>query len=95
MPVVATACRILLISGSLRGRSTNTALLRTAQVVTPDGVATVLYDALATLPHFNPDDDREGAAVDPAAADLRAQITDVLIGLCRHIAGAVESGDAR
>jgi NAD(P)H-dependent FMN reductase len=48
---------ILAISGSLRGRSSNTALLRTAADVAPDGVHVTLYDALATLPHFNPDDD--------------------------------------
>lgn len=49
---MATTCRILLISGSLRTGSTNTALLRTAQEVAPDGVTTVLYADLDGLPHF-------------------------------------------
>lgn len=84
-------CRILLISGSLRAGSTNTALLRTAQAVAPDGVATVLYDALGTLPHFNPDADREGAAVHPAVAELRAQIAaaDALLLCTPEYAGAL------
>jgi len=48
--------RVLLISGSLRARSTNTAVLRTAQALAPDGIVAFLYHGLATLPHFNPDD---------------------------------------
>jgi len=50
-------CRILLISGSLRAGSTNSALLRTAQACSPSGVETTLYEGLGALPHFNPDDD--------------------------------------
>ena len=49
--------KILAISGSLRALSSNTAMLRTAAAVAPDGVHVTLYDGLATLPHFNPDDD--------------------------------------
>jgi hypothetical protein len=41
----------------------------------PAGVATTLYGGMNTLPHFNPDDDREGEPVDPAVTELRAQIT--------------------
>ncbi|MGW3122206.1 NADPH-dependent FMN reductase [Streptomyces sp. NPDC001107] len=61
---------ILLLSGSLRVGSTNEAVLRTARAVAPSvPVEAVLYDGLAGLPHFNPDDD-----VDPlpeAVAGLR------------------------
>jgi len=64
---------ILLVSGSLRPGSTNTALLRTAVAVAPAGVSAVLYDGLATLPHFNPDDDRD--PLDPAVVDLRARLS--------------------
>jgi NAD(P)H-dependent FMN reductase len=39
-----TECRFLLISGSLRRNSTNTALLRTACAAAPPGVETVLDD---------------------------------------------------
>jgi NAD(P)H-dependent FMN reductase len=64
--------RILLVSGSTRGGSTNAATLRTAQVVAPDGVTTALYERLADLPAFNPDDDHE--PLHPVVADLRQQI---------------------
>jgi len=70
---MTTPVRILLVSGSTRRASTNTALLRTARDVAPDGVIALLYDALPDLPAFNPDDDdRPGAAV----AALRRQIAD-------------------
>jgi NAD(P)H-dependent FMN reductase len=49
--------KILAISGSLRALSSNTALLRVASSVAPPGITVVLYDGLASLPHFNPDDD--------------------------------------
>jgi chromate reductase len=62
---------ILLISGSLREGSTNTALLRTAQAMTPEGIVTLLYDELGDLPHFNPDDDVEGEPLPPAPGRLR------------------------
>ena len=63
---------ILAVSGSLRALSSNTALLRTAAEVAPAGVSVVLYDGLASLPHFNPDDDiGEPPAV---VLELRARI---------------------
>jgi chromate reductase len=85
--------RILLISGSLRAGSTNTAVLLTARAVAPNGVDTVLYDGLGRLPHFNPDDDRpEGAgSLHPAVVDLRAQIeaADALLFSTPEYAGAL------
>jgi chromate reductase, NAD(P)H dehydrogenase (quinone) len=51
--------RILAISGSLRSTSSNTALLRAAQILAPPGVDIMLYPNLGTLPHFNPDLDGE------------------------------------
>jgi chromate reductase len=79
---VVDAVRILLISGSTRAASTNTALLRTAQAVAPAGVDAVLYEGMTELPHFNPDDDpggagaaaASGAALPPSVAALRAAI---------------------
>jgi NAD(P)H-dependent FMN reductase len=64
--------RLLLVSGSLRSRSTNTAVLRTAQALAPVGVAAVLYTNLAKLPPFNPDNDV--MPLDPEVVDLRAHI---------------------
>jgi chromate reductase, NAD(P)H dehydrogenase (quinone) len=68
----ATTARILLVSGSTRSGSTNTALLRTAREARPVGVEAELYEGLAGLPHFNPDDDVE--PLPDAVADLRARI---------------------
>ena len=62
---------ILLVSGSLRAGSTNTALLRTAQSMTPEGIQTLLYDGMGDLPHFNPDDDVDGEPLPPGPAQLR------------------------
>lgn len=64
--------RLLLVSGSLRRGSTNTALLTTAAALAPPRLAAVVYPGLASLPHFNPDDDFD--PLPPAVADLRAQI---------------------
>ncbi len=67
--------RILLISGSTRSSSTNSAFVRTAPRCAPDDVQAIAYDdALIGLPHFNPDDDRE--PLPAAVAELRAAIDD-------------------
>jgi NAD(P)H-dependent FMN reductase len=51
---------ILLVSGSLRGGSTNTALVRTAALVSSSiGVETSLYEGMGSLPWFDPDLDRD------------------------------------
>ncbi|MEV0806677.1 NAD(P)H-dependent oxidoreductase [Micromonospora sp. NPDC050200] len=47
--------RILLVPGSTRAGSTNTAALRTAHALAVPGVATTLHDALRELPAFDPD----------------------------------------
>jgi NAD(P)H-dependent FMN reductase len=66
--------RLLLVSGSLRHGSTNTAALLTlADVATAAGLADAdVYDGLAALPHFNPDDDHD--PLPPAVAELRAAL---------------------
>src|SRR3954449_4430350 len=66
--------RVLLISGSTRRESTNTAVLRTAEAVAPDGVTVARPELLSTLPAFNPDDDHE--PLHPVVADLRRAIGD-------------------
>jgi chromate reductase len=65
------AIKILAISGALRAASTNTALVRAAQQLAPEGVEIELYDGLRGLPHF--DQDLEGD-VPAQVADLRARI---------------------
>jgi chromate reductase, NAD(P)H dehydrogenase (quinone) len=69
-----TKRRLLLIGGSLRSGSTNAAVLKTAQMLTPDNAVLTIYEGLAELPHFNPDDDRE--PLPPAAARLRELLSD-------------------
>ena len=85
----ASSCRVLLISGSLRKKSTNGAVLRTAQVVAPADLAAILYDGLAGLPHFNPDDDDDPlpAAVAALRNDVRA--ADALLFSTPEYAGAL------
>jgi NAD(P)H-dependent FMN reductase len=64
--------RILAISGSLRIASSNTALLRAARSLAPEPVEISVYDGIAILPLFNPDDD--GDAPHQVVLDLRTQI---------------------
>ena len=69
--------RLLLVTGSTRRLSTNSAALRTARELLNDHAATV-YDGLAELPAFNPDNDHE--PVPEAVSALRALIADVDAG---------------
>jgi NAD(P)H-dependent FMN reductase len=83
-------CAVLLISGSLRAASTNTAALRTARTIAPPDVDCALYGGLGDLPHFNPDVDASGPPP-PAVADLRAQVhrADALVFCTPEYAGAL------
>ena len=65
--------RVLLVSGSTRAGSGNTAALVTAAAVAPGGVMPVLYEGLAQLPAFNPDDD--GDRLPREVAELWEEIT--------------------
>ena len=78
---------LLLISGSTRAASTNTAVLRTAQHLAT--FKTTLYDELSALPAFNPDDDRE--PLHPAVARLRDQVeaADAILFCTPEYAGAL------
>jgi NAD(P)H-dependent FMN reductase len=80
---------VLAVSGSLRDGSTNSAVVRTAAAVAPDGVEVTVFDGLSRLPHFNPDDDRE--PLDPAVAALRSAIAaaDALLVSTPEYAGAL------
>lgn len=48
---------ILAISGSLRADSSNTAILRAAALLAPEGMRIDPYDGLGDLPHFSPEID--------------------------------------
>lgn len=69
--------KLLLISGSLRGGSTNSATLRTAAALAPAGVEAEIYDGMGLLPHFNPDDDpTDGVGLAAEVTVLRAALAD-------------------
>ena len=64
--------RLLLISGSTRGNSTNGAALENVRRTAPAGSSAHLYQGLSALPAFNPDDDHGSP---PAVVqELRAAI---------------------
>jgi chromate reductase, NAD(P)H dehydrogenase (quinone) len=69
---VSGRVRVLLVTGSTRGGSVNTAALTTMAAAAPSEVTAVLYDGLAGLPAFNPDHD--GDRLPETAAGLRRQI---------------------
>ena len=89
-PKLPIRAKVLLISGSLRRGSTNSALLRTAQVVAPDGVEAVVYTGLDRLPAFNPDLDTP-ASLPGRVAGLRAAIraSDAILLSTPEYAGAL------
>ena len=80
--------RILLISGSTRSGSGNTAALRTVRALAPPGITALMYEGLAALPAFNPDQDQ---APPRQAAELREQIAaaDALLFCTPEYAGTL------
>jgi NAD(P)H-dependent FMN reductase len=83
--------RVLLISGSVRSGSTNTAVLRTVQEHAPEGVETVLFEGIAGLPHFNPDHDAEGLEVPAPVQEMRKAVgaADAILICTPEYAGAM------
>jgi NAD(P)H-dependent FMN reductase len=87
--------KILAISGSLRAVSSNTAVLRAAARLAPDGVEIVLFEGLAGLPFFNPDLD--GDTVPEAVAAFRGLVGEadgILISspeYARGVAGVLKN----
>jgi NAD(P)H-dependent FMN reductase len=63
---------VLLVSGSTRSASTNTAALRTVAALAPEGIETAWYHGLADLPAFDPDDD---GTAHPSVVALHEQIS--------------------
>jgi chromate reductase len=66
-------------------------VLRTAAQVASATTEVEIYDAMVSLPHFNPDDDPDGGPIDPAVADLRAAIdgADAMLICTPEYAGAL------
>lgn len=67
--------KLLAISGSLRQKSSNTALMNAIIGLAPENMKFTIYDGLGDLPHFNPDIDvDEGPA---PVRGLRTQLQEV------------------
>jgi chromate reductase len=81
--------RLLLVSGSLRSSSTNTAVLRTLADVIPDHVNCRFYEELEDLPAFNPDIDV--APLPPTVERFRDAIhrADAIVFSSPEYAGAL------
>ncbi len=81
--------RVLCLSGSLRRRSANTALLQAARQLAPAGLELIVHAGPGSLPLFNPDDEVEPL---PAAVQaLRASVgaSDALLIACPEYAHGV------
>ncbi len=67
--------KVLAISGSLRQKSSNTALMKATIGLAPEHMIFTVYGGLGDLPHFNPDlDIDEGPA---SVRELREQLKQV------------------
>lgn len=65
---------LLTISGSLRAGSSNTALLAAVAQVAPAGLTVATYEALASLPAFNPDHEEAATPLPSAVTRWRAEL---------------------
>jgi NAD(P)H-dependent FMN reductase len=81
--------RFLLVSGSLREASSNTAVVRTAAEVAPEGVECQLYDGLGRLPAFNPDDDRQPLPLEVVSLRRAIHEADAVVFSTPEYAGAL------
>ncbi len=66
--------KLLLLSGSLRDGSTNTATLRTAAELAPATITTVMFERIDRLPFFDPDRDHD--PLPEAVRELRQAVHD-------------------
>jgi NAD(P)H-dependent FMN reductase len=73
--------RLLAVSGSLRARSINTAVLQALQLLAPADLAVTLYRGLGDLPHYNPDLDVTPPPAAVAAWRAAVDAADALV-LC-------------
>ena len=81
--------RVLCLSGSLRRVSANTAVLEAARVLAPPSLELIRHDGLATLPWFNPDDERDPLPAPVAALREAVGASDALLIACPEYAHGV------
>jgi chromate reductase, NAD(P)H dehydrogenase (quinone) len=68
--------KILAISGSLRLKSSNAAILQVVRELASDAINISIYDGIGNLPHFNPDVDSDDALAPVYDWRTRLQNTD-------------------
>lgn len=66
---------ILAISGSTRKNSSNLNLIKAIAALTPDIFNIEIFEGIDALPHFNPDQDKEGVEEDPQVANFRRKVS--------------------
>jgi len=71
--------RILTLCGSLRAQSSNRALLRAYERLAPSTMSFRHFEQLHTLPHFNPDQDRDRAPQEVAILRSMIAESDVVV----------------
>ncbi|WP_248926863.1 NADPH-dependent FMN reductase [Paenibacillus hamazuiensis] len=67
---------VLAVSGSLRSKSSNSALMKAAIRLATEGMEFTVYEGLVDLPHFNPDHDTDGQEPHPAVKSWREQLKE-------------------
>ena len=88
-PYPAEMIRLLALSGSLRARSSNAALLGAAVLLAPDTLRVEAFEGIGDLPHFNPD--LESEALPPVVNAFRRRIgeADGLLISCPEYARGI------
>jgi chromate reductase len=68
--------KIVAIPGSLQERSANSALIRAAEGVAPEGMELIVFRALGQIPHLNPELDGDRTEAPGPVRELRALLND-------------------
>ncbi|WP_191487834.1 NADPH-dependent FMN reductase [Pseudomonas sp. FEN] len=79
--------RLLAVSGSLRTASSNSALLRAAERLNPEGVSIRHYLEVGQLPHFDPDLADNPPPIVVALRELIGQADGILISCPEYARG--------
>jgi chromate reductase, NAD(P)H dehydrogenase (quinone) len=80
---------LLLVSGSLRTGSTNSAALRTIAAAAPPGIRVVVSDHVRALPHFDPDADVDPLPAEVARMRAAVEAADAVLFSTPEYAGAL------
>ena len=87
--------KIAAMSGSLRAGSSNTAALRAAARLAPDGVEVIQFEGIAGLPFFNPDLDGDNVPAPVGAMrEMIGSVDGLLISspeYARGVAGVLKN----